>query len=86
MYKKPSQEEMNKRRELYAALRKQYLEEVWNGEANEISDTLDCYEESVIRYGEGFDTSWLFFMDELKYTYGEYELIKEILNIVNKED
>lgn len=82
MYKKPSQEEMNKRRELYAALRKQYLEEVWNGEANEISDTLDCYEESVVHYGEGFDTSWIFFMDELKYTYGAHELIRKILNIV----
>lgn len=82
MYKKPSQEEMNKRRESYAELREKYLMEEWNGEANEISDTLDYYEESVVHYGEGFDTSWLFFMDELKYTYGEYELIRKIQKII----
>ena len=86
MYRKLSQEKLNKRRELYAALRKQYLEEVWNGKKNEISGTLDFYEESVVHYGKGFDEGWLLFMDELKYVYGEHGLIKEILNIVNKED
>jgi hypothetical protein len=80
MYKKPSQEEMNKRRELYAALRKQYLEEVWNGEANEISETLDFYEESVIHYGL-FDIGWTFLMDELE-NYGAYDLIERIKQIV----
>ena len=82
MYKKLSQEEMDKRRELYAALKKDYLENVCEGHYDEVCETLDFYEESVIHYGEGFDTSWLFFIDELKYTYGEYELIRKIQKII----
>jgi hypothetical protein len=80
MYKKPSQEEMNKRRELYTELRERYLMEEWNGEANEISETLDFYEESVVHYGL-FDIGWIMFMDELE-NYGVYDLIERIKQIV----
>ena len=62
--------------------KKDYLENICEGHYDEVCETLDFYEESVIHYGEGFDTSWLFFMDELKYTYGEYELIRKIQKII----
>ena len=68
------------RRILYAELRERYLIEEWNGEANEISDTLDFYEESVVHYGL-FDVGWVMFMDELE-NYGAYDLIEEIKQIV----
>jgi hypothetical protein len=74
---------MNKRRELYKELRDNYLNDVWNGEYNEISDTLDCYEESVIHYGEGVDVGFIFLIDELT-NYGEKELIEAIYNIVRQ--
>jgi hypothetical protein len=74
---------MNKRRELYKELRDNYLNDVWNGEYNEISDTLDCYEESVIHYGEGVDVGFIFLIDELT-NYGESDLIEAIYNIVKQ--
>jgi hypothetical protein len=77
---KLSEEVMNKRRLLYAELREKYLMEVWEGETNEISDTLDFYEESVIHYGL-FDIGWTFLIDELE-NYGAYDLIEEIRKIV----
>jgi hypothetical protein len=81
---KLSQEVMDKRRILYAELRERYLMEEWNGAANEISDTLDFYEESVIHYGL-FDIGWTFLMDELE-NYGAYDLIERIREIVEEED
>lgn len=77
---KLSEEVKNKRRILYAELRERYLIEEWNGEANEISETLDFYEESVVHYGL-FDIGWTFLMDELE-NYGEYDLIERIRKIV----
>jgi hypothetical protein len=77
---KLSQEVMDKRRILYAELRERYLMEEWNGAANEISDTLDFYEESVIHYGL-FDIGWTFLTDELE-NYGAYDLIERIKQIV----
>ncbi len=77
-----------RRRELYRELRERYLMDHWKGEDNEISGTLDFYEESVVHYGEsdgGVDVGWLFLMDELEYTYGEYELIEAIRRIVGAE-
>lgn len=79
-----SQEVKDKRRMLYAELRERYLMEEWNGEANEISETLDFYEESVIHYGL-FDIGWTFLMDELE-NYGESDLIERIREIVEEED
>ena len=75
-----SQEVKDKRRLLYAELRERYLMEVWDGEMNEISGTLDFYEESVIHYGL-FDIGWTFLMDELE-NYGAYDLIERIREIV----
>ena len=77
---KLSEEVMNRRRLLYAELREKYLIEVWEGEENEISGTLDFYEESVIHYGL-FDIGWTFLIDELE-NYGAYDLIEEIRKIV----
>lgn len=77
---KLSEEVMNKRRLLYAELCERYLMEEWNGESNEISETLEFYEESVIHYGL-FDVGWVMFMDELE-NYGAYDLIEEIRKIV----
>lgn len=77
---KLSEEVMNRRRLLYAELREKYLMEVWEGEENEISGTLDFYEESVIHYGL-FDIGWTFLIDELE-NYGAYDLIEEIRKIV----
>jgi hypothetical protein len=77
---KLSEEVKNKRRILYAELRERYLMEEWNGEDNEISGTLDFYEESVVHYGL-FDIGWTFLMDELE-NYGAYDLIERIRNIV----
>ena len=77
---------MNKakiRERLYKELRDNYLNDVWNGEYNEISDTLDCYEQSVIHYGEGVDVGFIFLIDELK-NYGESDLIEAIYNIVKQ--
>ncbi len=79
---KLSQEVMDKRRKLYAEFRENYLMEVWNGEDNEISGTLDFYEESVVHYGEGLDVGWLFLMDELEYSYGRLDLVARIKEIV----
>ena len=81
---KLSQEVKDKRRLLYAELRERYLMEEWSGEANEISETLDFYEESVIHYGL-FDIGWTFLMDELE-NYGEYDLIERIREIVNYDN
>ena len=81
---KLSQEVKDKRRLLYAELRERYLMEEWNGEANEISETLDFYEESVIHYGL-FDIGWTFLMDELE-NYGEDDLIERIREIVNYDN
>ena len=81
---KLSQEVKDKRRILYAELRERYLMEEWNGEANEISETLDFYEESVIHYGL-FDIGWTFLMDELE-NYGAYDLIERIREIVNYDN
>ena len=81
---KLSQEVKDKRRLLYAELRERYLMEEWNGEANEISETLDFYEESVIHYGL-FDIGWTFLMDELE-NYGAYDLIERIREIVNYDN
>ena len=81
---KLSQEVKDKRRILYAELRERYLMEDWNGEENEISETLDFYEESVIHCGL-FDIGWTFLMDELE-NYGEYDLIERIREIVKEED
>ena len=81
---KLSQEVKDKRRLLYAELRERYLIEEWNGEENEISDTLDFYEESVIHFGL-FDIGWTFLMDELE-NYGEYDLIERIREIVNYDN
>lgn len=81
---KLSEEVKDKRRLLYAELRERYLMEVWNGEANEISETLDFYEESVIHYGL-FDIGWTFLMDELE-NYGAYDLIERIREIVNYDN
>lgn len=75
-----SQEVKDKRRLLYAELRERYLMEEWNGEMNEISGTLDFYEESVIHYGL-FDIGWTFLMDELE-NYGANDLIERIKQIV----
>ena len=75
-----SEEVKDKRRILYAELRERYLMEEWNGEDNEISGTLDFYEESVIHYGL-FDIGWTFLMDELE-NYGAYDLIERIKQIV----
>ena len=77
---KLSEEVKDKRRLLYAELRERYLMEEWNGEMNEISDTLDFYEESVIHFGL-FDIGWTMFMDELE-NYRAYDLIERILEIV----
>jgi hypothetical protein len=77
---KLSEEVKNKRRILYAELRERYLIEEWNGEDNEISGTLDFYEESVVHYGL-FDIGWTFLMDELE-NYGAYDLIERIRKIV----
>ncbi len=79
---KLSQEIMDKRRGLYAELRKNYLMGYWEGEDNEISGTLDFYEESVVHYGEGLDVGWLFLMDELEYSYGRLDLVARIKEIV----
>lgn len=81
---KLSEEVKDKRRLLYAELRERYLMEEWNGEANEISETLDFYEESVIHYGL-FDIGWTFLMDELE-NYGAYDLIERIREIVNYDN
>ena len=81
---KLSQEVKDKRRILYAELRERYLMEDWNGEENEISETLDFYEESVIHYGL-FDIGWTFLMDELE-NYGAYDLIERIREIVNYDN
>ena len=81
---KLSEEVKDRRRLLYAELRERYLMEEWNGEANEISETLDFYEESVIHYGL-FDIGWTFLMDELE-NYGEYDLIERIREIVNYDN
>ena len=81
---KLSQEVKDKRRILYAELRERYLMEDWNGEENEISETLDFYEESVIHCGL-FDIGWTFLMDELE-NYGAYDLIERIREIVKEED
>lgn len=75
-----SQEVKDKRRLLYAELRERYLMEEWNGKDNEISGTLDFYEESVIHYGL-FDIGWTFLMDELE-NYGADDLIERIREIV----
>lgn len=77
---KLSEEVMNRRRLLYAELREKYFMEVWEGEENEISGTLDFYEESVVHYGL-FDIGWTFLIDELE-NYGAYDLIEEIRKIV----
>jgi transcriptional regulator of heat shock response len=76
-----SEEVKDKRRILYAEFRERYLMEVWNGEENEISDTLDFYEESVVHYGEGVDVGFTFLIDELT-NYGEEGLIATIKDIV----
>ena len=81
---KLSEEVKDKRRLLYAELRERYLMEEWNGEANEISETLDFYEESVNHYGL-FDIGWTFLMDELE-NYGAYDLIERIREIVNYDN
>ncbi len=76
-----------KRRELYKELKAQYLNDYWKGvknEANEVSDTLDYYEESVVRHGEGIDIGYAFLIDELE-NYGEYGLIESIRKIVEVE-
>ncbi len=75
-----NQEVMDKRRGLYAELRENYLMEVWKGEANEVSETLNFYEESVVHFGM-FDVGWTFLMDELE-NYCEYDLIAKIKEIV----
>ena len=76
-------ERRSKRRKAYAELRERYLMEVWKGEMNEISDTLDCYEESVVHYGEGVDHGFIFLIDELEI-YREYKLIEAIMRIVKQ--
>lgn len=81
---KLSEEVKDRRRLLYAELRERYLMEEWNGETNEISETLDFYEESVIHYGL-FDIGWTFLMDELE-NYGAYDLIERIREIVNYDN
>ena len=81
---KLSEEVKDRRRLLYAELCERYLMEEWNGEANEISETLDFYEESVIHYGL-FDIGWTFLMDELE-NYGAYDLIERIREIVNYDN
>lgn len=73
----------DKRRRLYKELRDRYLMDYWDGQYNEISDTLDCYEESVIHYGEGVDVGFVFLIDELEI-YGEHKLIDAIYNIVKQ--
>lgn len=80
-----SEETKERRRGLYTELRSHYLNDVWKGEYNEISDTLDCYEESVVHYGEGVDFGFTFLLDELE-NYGEYKLIEQIKRIVNSND
>ncbi len=77
---KLNQEIMNKRRELYAEFRERYLMEVWKGEMNEVSETLNFYEESVVHFGV-FDVGWTFLMDELE-NYCAYDLIAGIKDIV----
>ncbi len=74
-------ERRSKRRKAYAELRERYLMEVWKGEYNEISDTLDCYEESVVHYGEGVDVGFVFLIDELE-NYGMKDIIDNIWKIV----
>ena len=81
---KLSEEVKDRRRLLYAELRERYLMEEWNGETNEISETLDFYEESVIHYGL-FDIGWTFLIDELE-NYGAYDLIERIREIVNYDN
>ena len=80
-----SEETKERRRGLYAELRAHYLNDVWKGEYNEISDTLDCYEESVVHCGEGVDFGFAFLLDELE-NYGEYNLIEQIKRIVSSND
>lgn len=71
----------NNIREIYRRLCERYKQEVWNGEDNEISDTLEYYEESVVHYGEGVDVGFTFLIDELT-NYGEEGLISTIRDIV----
>lgn len=72
------------RRKAYAELRERYLMDHWKGVDNEISDTLDHYEESVVHHGEGVDMGFAFLLDELE-NYGEYGLIDSIWKIVRGE-
>lgn len=76
-------EEAKTREKLYKELRDKYLNDVWNGEYNEISETLDCYEQSVIHYGERVDAGFIFLIDELE-NYGANDLIEAIYNIVKQ--
>jgi hypothetical protein len=71
----------NNIREIYRGICERYKQEVWNGEDNEISDTLEYYEESVVHYGEGVDVGFTFLIDELT-NYGEEGLIATIKDIV----
>ena len=77
---KLNQEVIDKRRLLYAEFRERYLMEVWKGEMNEISETLNFYEESVVHFGV-FDIGWTFLMDELE-NYCANDLIARIKEIV----
>lgn len=74
---------LESRRKAYEELRANYLNNIWNGENNEISDTLEYYEESVIHYGERVDVGFTFLIDEL-INYGEEGLIDAIYNIVKQ--
>ena len=76
-----SMSESNNIREIYRGICERYKQEVWNGEDNEISDTLEYYEESVVHYGEGVDVGFTFLIDELT-NYGEEGLISTIRDIV----
>lgn len=71
------------RRKAYEELRANYLNNIWNGEYNEISDTLDCYEKSVIHHGEGIDEGFIFLIDELE-NYGANDLIESIYDIIKR--
>lgn len=71
----------NKRRHKYQQLCNDYLYNIWDGEWNEISDTLRYYEESVVHYGTCTDIAWTFLIDELE-NYGEERLIEQIYEIV----
>jgi hypothetical protein len=71
----------NNIREIYRGICERYKQEVWNGEDNEVSDTLEYYEESVVHYGEGVDVGFTFLIDELT-NYGEEGLIATIKDIV----